>query len=182
MAAVGFEVLFGSLTVTGSLIAMGKLQEWSRHADDVPRAEYFQCLPFHRAGVHDALPGFYPSQATVFYIMTGLGFLLGIMLVAPIGAADMPVVISLLNSYAGLAASAKRGFALGNNILIIGAPSMAPLGRFILSIIMCRAMNRSITNDFLAHLEGIQRRGRFGSERAGDVGGAGKKKRRFHVQ
>jgi H+-translocating NAD(P) transhydrogenase subunit beta len=74
----------------------------------------------------------------------GLAFIFGILLVLPIGAADMPVVISLLNSYAGLA-SAATGFAISNNVLIIAGTLDGGSG-FILSIVMCKAMNRSITN------------------------------------
>jgi NAD(P) transhydrogenase subunit beta len=76
--------------------------------------------------------------------MLGLAFIFGILLVLPIGAADMPVVISLLNSYAGLA-SAATGFAISNNVLIIAGTLDGGSG-FILSIVMCKAMNRSITN------------------------------------
>jgi NAD(P) transhydrogenase subunit beta len=80
----------------------------------------------------------------VFAVMTGLSFLFGILLVIPIGSADMPVVMSLLNSYAGLA-SAATGFALSNNVLII-AGTLDGFSGFILSILMCKAMNRSILN------------------------------------
>jgi NAD(P) transhydrogenase subunit beta len=80
----------------------------------------------------------------LFFIMVGLAFLFGILLVMPIGAADMPVVMSLLNSYAGLA-SAATGFVLSNNVLII-AGTLDGFSGFILSILMCRAMNRSIWN------------------------------------
>ncbi|HYG79817.1 MAG TPA: NAD(P)(+) transhydrogenase (Re/Si-specific) subunit beta, partial [Pyrinomonadaceae bacterium] len=87
---------------------------------------------------------FVPTADTAFYTMMGLAFVFGVMLVIPIGAADMPVVMSLLNSYAGLAAAAT-GFALSNNVLII-AGTLDGFSGFILSILMCRAMNRSITN------------------------------------
>jgi NAD(P) transhydrogenase subunit beta len=87
---------------------------------------------------------FYPGAAPLFYLMLGLAFIFGILLVLPIGAADMPVVISLLNSYAGLA-SAATGFAISNNVLIIAGTLDGGSG-FILSIVMCKAMNRSITN------------------------------------
>jgi NAD(P) transhydrogenase subunit beta len=80
----------------------------------------------------------------VFYAMVGLSLVFGVLLVIPIGAADMPVVIALLNSYAGLAGSAT-GFALDNNILII-AGALDGASGFILSVLMCKAMNRSITN------------------------------------
>ena len=76
--------------------------------------------------------------------MLGLAFVFGVMLVIPIGSADMPVVMSLLNSYAGLAAAAT-GFVLGNNVLII-AGTLDGFSGFILSVLMCKAMNRSITN------------------------------------
>jgi NAD(P) transhydrogenase subunit beta len=87
---------------------------------------------------------FFPTNETVFYTMFGIGFALGILLVLPIGGADMPVVISLLNSYAGLAACAT-GFALKNNILII-AGSLDGSSGFLLSIMMSKAMNRSFAN------------------------------------
>src|SRR5262245_64343342 len=76
--------------------------------------------------------------------MVVLSFLFGILLVLPIGSADMPVVMSLMNSYAGLAAAAT-GFAISNNVLII-AGTLDGFSGFILSILMCRAMNRSISN------------------------------------
>ncbi len=76
--------------------------------------------------------------------MVGLAFVFGILLVMPIGSADMPVVMSLMNSYAGLA-SAATGFVLNNKVLII-AGTLDGFSGFILSILMCRAMNRSITN------------------------------------
>src|SRR4030095_16763349 len=87
---------------------------------------------------------FDPSAHALFYAMAVLAFVLGFLLVLPIGAADMPVVMSLMNSYAGLAAAAT-GFAISNNVLII-AGTLDGFSGFILSILMCRAMNRSITN------------------------------------
>ncbi len=80
----------------------------------------------------------------LFYLMIGVGLAVGVLMVLPIGGADMPVVISLLNSYAGLA-SAATGFALGNNVLII-AGALDGASGFLLSILMSRAMNRSFTN------------------------------------
>jgi NAD(P) transhydrogenase subunit beta len=85
-----------------------------------------------------------PANPLAFFLMVGLGLLFGVSLVLPIGGADMPVVISLLNSYAGLASSAT-GFAIGNNVLII-AGALDGASGFILSIIMSRAMNRSFGN------------------------------------
>jgi len=86
----------------------------------------------------------HPQTVVAFYTMLGLAFVFGVMLVIPIGSADMPVVMSLLNSYAGLAAAAT-GFVLGNNVLII-AGTLDGFSGFILSVLMCKAMNRSITN------------------------------------
>ena len=80
----------------------------------------------------------------MFYAMVAVGLVVGVLIVLPIGGADMPVVISLLNSYAGLASSAT-GFALGNNVLII-AGALDGASGFILSILMSRAMNRSFAN------------------------------------
>src|SRR5256714_15053336 len=107
---------------------------------------------------------FVPTAAVAFYVMLALAFIFGILLVLPIGAADMPVGMSLLNSYAGLAAAAT-GFVLSNNVLII-AGTLDGFSGFILSILMCKAMNRSITNVLF---------GGFGAAIPGDeraVGGA----------
>src|SRR5687767_5228531 len=87
---------------------------------------------------------FVPTAVIPFYAMLGLAFVFGVLLVMPIGSADMPVVMSLLNSYAGLA-SAATGFVLNNKVLII-AGTLDGFSGFILSILMCRAMNRSMTN------------------------------------
>ena len=94
--------------------------------------------------------------------MVALGFLFGVMLVIPIGSADMPVVMSLLNTYAGLS-SAATGFVLGNNMLII-AGTLDGFSGFILSILMCKAMNRSITNVLFGGFGAVTA---AGSERAG---------------
>jgi len=145
MTAIGFEVLLGALTFTGSLMAFGKLQGM---ITGVPVTYRFQnssniSLLAISLGIIGYLI-FMPSQHVLFYIMLGLGFLIGVLLVLPIGGADMPVVISLLNSYAGLAAAAT-GFVLSNNILIISGALDGASG-FLLSVIMSKAMNRSFTN------------------------------------
>jgi len=145
MVPIGFEVMLGSLTFTGSLMAFGKLQGM---ITGVPVTYKFQnasniSLLAISLGIIGYLT-FVPSYFVAFYIMVGLGFLLGVLLVLPIGGADMPVVISLLNSYAGLAASAT-GFVLSNNILIISGALDGASG-FFLSIMMSKAMNRSFTN------------------------------------
>ncbi|HEU4565196.1 MAG TPA: NAD(P)(+) transhydrogenase (Re/Si-specific) subunit beta, partial [Gemmatimonadaceae bacterium] len=145
MAALGFEVLLGSLTVAGSLVACGKLQEvlpsrplTYRGQNAVNIALFAVTLGL--LGYLIAVPGSQP----LFYTMIALAFWCGLSLVLPIGGADMPVVIALLNSYAGLA-SAATGFALGNNILII-AGSLDGASGFILSVLMSKAMNRSFGN------------------------------------
>lgn len=145
MAALGFEVLFGSLTVTGSLLAFAKLQEMMRGTPITYKGQNFinVTLFLVAAGIFIYLI-FDPTASTLFYVMVGLSFLFGVLLVLPIGSADMPVVMSLMNSYAGLA-SAATGFAIGNNVLII-AGTLDGFSGFILSILMCRAMNRSVTN------------------------------------
>ena len=145
MAALGFEVLFGSLTVTGSLIAFAKLQEMMRGTPITYKGQNVINVGLFvlAAGIFIYLI-FVPTASPLFYGMVGLSFLFGVLLVMPIGSADMPVVMSLMNSYAGLA-SAATGFAIGNNVLII-AGTLDGFSGFILSVLMCKAMNRSITN------------------------------------
>ena len=145
MAALGFEVLFGSLTVTGSLMAAGKLQELLPGRPLTFRGQnFFNLLVFALAlGLFGYLV-FEPDAAPAFYTMIGLALIIGVSMVLPIGAADMPVVVSLLNSYAGLAAAAT-GFAIGNNVLIICGALDGGSG-FLLSMLMCKAMNRSFAN------------------------------------
>jgi NAD(P) transhydrogenase subunit beta len=145
MGALGFEVLFGSLTVTGSLMAFGKLQGVLRSEPMTYKGQNFVniALFFITVGMFVYLVLF-PQNALVFGLMIALSFLIGIFIVMPIGGADMPVVLSLMNSYAGLAAAAT-GFAINNKVLII-AGSLDGSSGFILSIIMSKAMNRSFAN------------------------------------
>ena len=145
MAALGFEVLFGALTVSGSFMAFGKLQEFITGKPITYRGQNVMNLAvFAAALVLFVYLIINPGHPAVFYTMVGLAFVFGILLVMPIGGADMPVVISLMNSYAGLASSAT-GFAIGNNVLII-AGALDGASGFILSIIMSKAMNRSFGN------------------------------------
>jgi proton-translocating NAD(P)+ transhydrogenase subunit beta len=145
MGALGFEVLLGSLTTTGSLVAFAKLQGLIPGAPMIYKGQNIFNLSLLTVTIGCfVLLLFNPGAAALFYLMLGLAFIFGILLVLPIGAADMPVVISLLNSYAGLA-SAATGFAISNNVLIIAGTLDGGSG-FILSIVMCKAMNRSITN------------------------------------
>ena len=145
MAAIGFEVLFGALTVSGSFMAFGKLQEFITGRPITFKGQnLLNGLLFLAALGCFGWLLYEPSNATAFYSMVMLAFAIGFMLVLPIGGADMPVVVSLLNSYAGLAASAT-GFAIGNNVLII-AGALDGASGLILSIIMSKAMNRSFGN------------------------------------
>ena len=145
IGAIGFEVMLGALTTTGSLIAFAKLQGMMRGTPITYKGQNI----FNMMLLAVAIGSFFyllfvPTAATAFYLMIALAFVFGVLLVIPIGAADMPVVMSLLNSYAGLAAAAT-GFVLSNNVLII-AGTLDGFSGFILSILMCRAMNRSMTN------------------------------------
>src|SRR5438270_1826163 len=145
MGAMGFEIMLGSLTTTGSLIAFGKLQGLVPGKPLVYRGQniFNMTLLATTVGLFIYLI-FVPTAVIPFYVMLGLAFVFGVLLVMPIGSADMPVVMPLLNSYAGLA-SAATGFVLSNNVLII-AGTLDGFSGFILSILMCRVMNRSITN------------------------------------
>jgi H+-translocating NAD(P) transhydrogenase subunit beta len=149
MAALGFEVMFGSLTITGSLMAFGKLQELLPSAPITYQGQNQTNIGLFGVAVLLFLILIFTSSASGwhafgFYLMVLIGLAVGVLIVIPIGGADMPVVISLLNSYAGLASSAT-GFVLGNNVLII-AGALDGASGFLLSILMSKAMNRSFTN------------------------------------
>jgi NAD(P) transhydrogenase subunit beta len=145
MTALGLEVFLGFLTFTGSLMAFGKLQGLITGAPVTWKGQnamnitmFFGALALLVLVVTD------PHQSTVFYATGVIGLIVGVLAVLPIGGADMPVVISLLNSYAGLA-SASTGFALGNPVLII-AGALDGTSGFLLSMKMSQAMNRSFAN------------------------------------
>jgi NAD(P) transhydrogenase subunit beta len=146
MVALGAEVMLGCLTFTGSLIASAKLHDtikgfWTYKGQNFVNLSLLSGI----VGIIIYLT-FVPQASIFFYIMMVLAFAFGVMLVMPIGAADMPVVISILNSYAGLAAAAT-GFVLSNKVLII-AGALDGASGLILSLIMCKAMNRSAANVF----------------------------------
>jgi NAD(P) transhydrogenase subunit beta len=145
MGALGFEVMLGSLTTTGSLLAFAKLQGLVRGTPMTYKGQniFNMALLAVTIGIFVYLI-VVPGSMPLFFTMVGLAFVFGLLLVMPIGSADMPVVMSLLNSYAGLA-SAATGFVLSNKVLII-AGTLDGFSGFILSILMCRAMNRSMTN------------------------------------
>jgi H+-translocating NAD(P) transhydrogenase subunit beta len=143
--AIGFEVLLGSLTFTGSLIAAGKLQGTFPGAPITYRGQNIvTALIIALLAVLWVWMIVEPERTSVFFGLVALSLVFGVSLVLPIGAADMPVVIAILNSYGGLAASAT-GFALSNNVLIIAGALDGGSG-FLLSILMCKAMNRSWSN------------------------------------
>ena len=145
MPALSFEVLLGSLTTTGSLVACAKLQGILPGAPLTYKGQNIFNLSLLAITVLCfILLLVFPGHAELFYLMLFLSFVFGVLLVLPIGAADMPVVIALLNAYAGLA-SAATGMVIGNSVLIIAGMLDGGSG-FILSIVMCKAMNRSITN------------------------------------
>jgi proton-translocating NAD(P)+ transhydrogenase subunit beta len=145
MTALGFEVLLGALTVTGSFMAFGKLQGFLPDRPiTFPGQNAINLTIFAGTFLMLGFLVYQPATPVVFFTMMALALLIGVSMVIPIGGADMPVVISLLNSYAGLAASAT-GFAIDNNVLIICGALDGTAG-FILSILMSKAMNRSFTN------------------------------------
>jgi NAD(P) transhydrogenase subunit beta len=138
-------VLIGGITFTGSLVAFAKLQELLPGA---PISFPFQ-QPFNALLAIALLAGsgymvFHPEDVPVFLGLVAISNILGIMFVLPIGGGDMPVVVSLLNSYSGIAASVA-GFILMNNMLIIAGALVGASG-IILTQIMCKAMNRSISS------------------------------------
>ena len=145
MAALGFEVFLGALTVTGSVMAFGKLQEILPGRPVVwPLQNLLNLLLLAGAVGLIVTLIVVPGWSTGFWILLAIAAGLGVLMVLPIGGADMPVVISLLNAYAGLSASAM-GFAIDNNLLIIVGALDGTSG-LLLSILMCRAMNRSFSN------------------------------------
>jgi NAD(P) transhydrogenase subunit beta len=145
MGAIAVEVILGYLTCTGSLMAAGKLQELLPTRPITYRGQNLVNLGLLAlAVVIGAFLVYDPSHTELFPIIIVLALVFGVLLILPIGGADMPTVISLLNSYAGLAAVAM-GFVLENKLLIIAGALDGSSG-LILSIIMCRAMNRSFTN------------------------------------
>jgi H+-translocating NAD(P) transhydrogenase subunit beta len=145
MVEIGLEVIIGSLTLTGSLIAAGKLQEILPGRPIVYRGQNIVSLATLAAAVVVWLVMIvHPEYTHLFPAITGISLLFGVMLVTPIGGADMPTVISLLNSYAGFTA-ALLGFVLSSKILVVAGALDGSSG-FILSVIMCKAMNRSFTN------------------------------------
>jgi H+-translocating NAD(P) transhydrogenase subunit beta len=145
MAVLSLEVVLGGLTFTGSLMAAGKLQEILPQRPLTYKGQNFVNLLLLAAALVLAVwLVLHPESRHLFPIMVLIALIFGVLLVIPIGGADMPTVISLLNSYAGLSAAAM-GFVLNSKLLIIAGALDGSSG-LILSIIMSKAMNRSFTN------------------------------------
>ena len=145
LVALDFEVVIGALTFTGSLIAAAKLHELLPGRPITYRGQNVMSLSLLAVIAASAIWLVITQAATpLFYVMVALAFVFGLLLVVPIGAADMPVVIALLNSYGGLA-DAAMGFVLMNKIQIVTG-SLDGTSGFLLALLMCRAMNRSIAN------------------------------------
>ncbi|PZS19363.1 MAG: NAD synthetase [Acidimicrobiales bacterium] len=145
MGALGVEVLLGFLTFTGSLMAFAKLQGVLPGRPITYRGQNVVNLSVLAVAL--AIVAYLivaPGHTELFPLLTALSLAFGVMLIVPIGGADMPTVISLLNSYAGLSGAAM-GFVLNNKVLIVAGALDGSSG-LLLSVIMCRAMNRSFTN------------------------------------
>jgi len=145
MSVLAMEVILGGLTFTGSLIAAGKLQEVLPQRPITYKGQNLVNLALLAVAIGLAVYlVLHPEAKQYFPFIVGIALLFGVFLVIPIGGADMPTVISLLNSYAGLSAAAM-GFVLNSKLLIIAGALDGSSG-FVLSVIMCKAMNRSFTN------------------------------------
>ncbi|TVS18580.1 MAG: NAD(P)(+) transhydrogenase (Re/Si-specific) subunit beta [Gammaproteobacteria bacterium] len=146
LVTIALSILIGGVTASGSLIAYGKLAEVMTSGAIVFSGQRIVNSLILLGIIGSTVMFVMDPQigSTWFWILLGLALVLGVMAVIPIGGADMPVVISLLNSYSGLAACAA-GFAIGNNILIV-AGSLVGAAGLILTNIMCKAMNRSLAN------------------------------------
>ena len=162
MAVLSMEVILGSLTFTGSLMAAGKLQEILPQRPLTYKGQNFVNLSLLAASVAIAVYLVVnPGAHQLFPVMIAIPLLFGVLMIVPIGGADMPTVISLLNSYAGLSAAAM-GFVLNSKLLIV-AGALDGASGFILSVNMSKAMNRSFSNVLF---------GAFGQEQAAVAGGA----------
>jgi NAD(P) transhydrogenase subunit beta len=156
MAVLSMEVILGSLTLTGSLMAAGKLQEVLPQRPITYKGQNFVNLSLLGIAIVIAVMLVLdPSRMFLYPLIVVIPLIFGVMMIIPIGGADMPTVISLLNSYAGLSAAAM-GFVLDSKLLIV-AGALDGASGFILSVNMSKAMNRSFTNVLF---------GAFGQEQA----------------
>jgi H+-translocating NAD(P) transhydrogenase subunit beta len=162
MAVLSLEVILGALTFTGSLMAAGKLQEVLPQRPITYKGQNFVNLSLLAVAVGVAVElVLHPEKVNLFPLIIGIPFVFGVLMIVPIGGADMPTVISLLNSYAGLSAAAM-GFVLDSKLLII-AGALDGASGFILSVNMSKAMNRSFSNVLF---------GAFGQEQVAAAGQA----------
>ena len=163
MAVLSLEVILGSLTFTGSLMAAGKLQEVLPQRPITYKGQNFVNLGLLAIsigiGVYLVL---HPEAMYLYPAMVVIPLIFGVMMIIPIGGADMPTVISLLNSYAGLSAAAM-GFVLNNKLLIV-AGALDGASGFILSVNMSKAMNRSFTNVLFGAFGQVQPAGAAATE------------------
>ncbi|HEX4953243.1 MAG TPA: NAD(P)(+) transhydrogenase (Re/Si-specific) subunit beta [Thermoanaerobaculia bacterium] len=170
VGAIVVEVILGYLTFTGSLMAAGKLQElkWiPQRPVTYPLQNVTNIGLLAVAAVLGVLLILYPTAPwapTAFIVVIVLSLFFGVLLILPIGGADMPTVISILNAYAGLSAVAM-GFVLENKLLITAGALDGSSG-LILSIIMCRAMNRSFTNVLFGAFGSVQATAATGEQKA----------------
>jgi H+-translocating NAD(P) transhydrogenase subunit beta len=168
-AAIGVEVILGYLTFTGSLMAAGKLQEIIPTRPITYRGQNVVNLSLLAIAVLATIViVLRPQTWQLFPVVIVLSLVFGVLLIMPIGGADMPTVISLLNSYAGLSAVAM-GFVLDNKVLITAGALDGSSG-FILSVIMCRAMNRSFTNVLFGAFGQVQTAGSAAEPRTAKSG------------
>jgi NAD(P) transhydrogenase subunit beta len=164
-AVIAGEVILGGLTCTGGLMAAGKLAEWIPTRPITYRGQnVVSFILLGAAAVLGVWLTIDPSRAWVVPIIVGLALVFGVLLILPIGGADMPTVISFLNSYAGLSAVAM-GVVLENKLLI-AAGALDGASGFVLSIIMCRAMNRSVTNVLFGAFGAAQATRALGEQRS----------------
>lgn len=145
LITVGLSVLIGAVTFTGSLMAFGKLKGLvTGNPVTFPGQTALNAVLLIASLAATVYVVIEPSNDVAFLAVLGIALVLGVLVVLPIGGADMPVVISLLNSYSGVAASAA-GFVINNKLLIVSGALVGSAG-LILTVIMCKAMNRSLTN------------------------------------
>ena len=171
MGAIYFTVLIGGLTFTGSIIAYGKLSEVISGKPFIYKGQQFVngllLLVILLVGINMLfLQGMISPNETLLLLIS-LAFVLGVLFVIPIGGADMPVVIALLNSFSGLAACAA-GFVITNNVLIV-AGSLVGASGLILTNIMCKAMNRSLANVLFSGFGAVSDQSSGDTEEQGEV-------------
>src|SRR5208337_1108515 len=163
LSVLSMEVILGGLTVTGSLMAAGKLQEILPQRPITYKGQNLVNFLLLAVAIGSAVYlVLHPEARQFFPLIVGISLIFGVFLIIPIGGADMPTVISLLNGYAGLSAAAM-GFVLDSKLLIIAGALDGSSG-LILSIIMSKAMNRSFTNVLFGAFGQVQTSSAAGEE------------------